>query len=107
MTNIPDIRDNANIYLPWLVALPAAAVASFLYDGVFVGLTKTREMCIVMMLSTFLVFLPSWYLTQRWDNHGLWFALILFMALRSLGMHGWYRHLKSKHRLLSSNTPRH
>jgi MATE family multidrug resistance protein len=107
MTNIPDIRDNANIYLPWLVALPAAAVASFLYDGVFVGLTKTREMCIVMMLSTFLVFLPSWYLTQRWDNHGLWFALILFMALRSLGMHGWYRYLKSKNQLLMSNTPRH
>jgi GMP synthase (glutamine-hydrolysing) len=39
----------------------------------------------------FAVFLPAWFLTQPWGNHGLWFALMAFMASRGIGMHLGYR----------------
>lgn len=90
LSTLPEIRDSATRYLPWLIALPFAAVFAFLYDGVFVGLTRTREMCIVMVLSATFIFLPGWYLARGWGNHALWFALLAFMGVRSLGMHGWY-----------------
>jgi MATE family multidrug resistance protein len=92
LTGIPDIRETARTYLPWMVASPLISVWCFLYDGVFVGLTRSREMRIVMMGSMALVFLPAWWITQPLGNHGLWLAFLLFMAARGLGMHYWYRH---------------
>ena len=78
-------------YLPWLIALPMVSVWSFLYDGVFVGATRARDMRDIMLGSALLVFLPAWYLLQGLGNHGLWLAFTLFMAARGVGMHFYYR----------------
>jgi MATE family multidrug resistance protein len=93
LTGIPGIRESARTYLPWMVISPLISVWCFLYDGVFVGLTRSREMRIVMMGSAALVFLPAWWLARPLGNHGLWLAFLLFMAARGLGMHVWYRRL--------------
>jgi MATE family multidrug resistance protein len=93
LTGIPEIRDTARIYLPWMVASPLISVWCFLYDGVFVGATRSREMRIVMMGSAALVFLPAWLLSRPLGNHALWLAFLLFMAARGLGMHFWFRRL--------------
>lgn len=89
MTDLPEVRATTLVYLPWLVLSPLVSVWSFLYDGVFVGATRAREMRDIMLVSTFLVFLPAWYLLQPLGNHGLWLAFTLFMASRGLGM-AWY-----------------
>jgi MATE family multidrug resistance protein len=39
---------------------------------VFVGATRARDMRNIMLVSTFAVFLPAWWLLQGWGNHGLW-----------------------------------
>jgi MATE family multidrug resistance protein len=93
LTGIPDIRESARAYLPWMVASPLVSVWCFLYDGVFVGLTRSREMRIVMMSAAALVFLPAWWVARPLGNDGLWLAFLLFMAARGLGMHYWYRRL--------------
>ena len=67
------------------------AVWSYLYDGVFVGATRAREMRDIMLIATFLVFVPAWYAFRFLDNHGLWLALALFLAARGIGMHYYYR----------------
>ena len=94
LTGIDELRSYARDFLPWIVALPLASAWCFLYDGVYIGMTRTREMMIVMISSVVLVFLPVWYLLQTLSNsgnHALWAALISFMAVRSLGMHWWYQ----------------
>lgn len=88
LTSIEAVRDTAVAYLPWLWLLPASAVWGFLLDGIFIGATRTREMQNTMLLSGLLVFLPVWWLTTGWGNHGLWFALIALMLARTLSM-GW------------------
>lgn len=93
LSDLKVIREAAEIYLPWLIAAPLISVWCFLYDGVYVGITRAREMRIVMMSSTLLVFLPTWYLFSAWENHALWLALMLFMAARGIGMHIWYRQM--------------
>ena len=91
LTDLQDVRDTAMRFLPWLVISPLISVWSYLYDGVYVGATRAREMRNIMLLSTFCVFLPAWFLLQGYGNHGLWLAFTVFMASRGIGMHAWYR----------------
>ncbi len=90
LTNLPDVRSTTMRYLPWLIVSPLVSVWAFLYDGVYVGATRSREMRDIMLISAFAVFMPAWYLLQDFGNHGLWLAFTLFMASRGIGMHVWY-----------------
>lgn len=91
LTDLPQVREATLRYLPWMIASPLVSVWAFLYDGVFVGATRAREMRDIMLLSTFLIFMPAWYLLLPLGNDGLWLAFLLFMAARGLGMHWYYR----------------
>jgi len=91
LTDLPDVRATAIHYLPWMIISPLVSVWCFLYDGVYVGATRAREMRNIMVFSTLLVFLPAWYLLTPLGNHGLWLAFMLFMASRGIGMHYTYR----------------
>lgn len=91
MTDLDEVRGVAMEYLPWMIASPLISVWSFLYDGVFVGATRAKDMRDIMLASALLVFLPSWYLFKPLDNHGLWLAFVCFMAARGIGMHLYYR----------------
>ena len=91
LTDLPNVRNTAFEYLPWLIVSPMISVWSYLYDGVYVGVTKSRAMRDIMVASTVLIFLPAWYLLQPLGNHGLWLAFILFMVSRGVGMHYYYR----------------
>ena len=51
-------------------------------------------MRVVMTTAAFLGFLPVWYLTRSFGNHGLWLAFTVFMAFRGLAMHFWFQRLK-------------
>lgn len=91
LTDLDDVRSTAYTYLPWLIASPLISVWCFLYDGVFIGATRAKEMRNVMVASLLIVFFPAWYLTIPYANHGLWFAFMAFIASRGIGMHVIYK----------------
>ncbi|MDH5518208.1 MAG: MATE family efflux transporter [Gammaproteobacteria bacterium] len=91
LSDIKEVRDYSSSYRLWLAALPLIAVWSYLFDGVFVGATWSREMRDVMLIAVFLVFLPAWVLTQGLENHGLWLSMSLFLAARGALMAWYYR----------------
>lgn len=84
-TSIPEVRDTAFIYLPYLAALPMVAVWSYLLDGLFIGATRAREMRNAMVLSVILIAPVAW-LTQGLGNHGLWLTFMLFMLMRGVSL---------------------
>ena len=84
ITNIDEVITTAAVYLPWLIALPLLAHWSYLFDGVYIGLSQSKAMRDSMLLAALVGFLPAWYLTLSWQNHGLWFALSVFMVSRGL-----------------------
>jgi MATE family multidrug resistance protein len=86
LTDIPDIRAAAGEYLPWLIASPIISVWSFWLDGVFIGAVRTREMRDTMLIALIGVYLPVWWLAQNLGNHGLWLALMAFLAARGVGL---------------------
>jgi MATE family multidrug resistance protein len=88
LTGQAHLRALATSYLPWIIVSPVVSFWSFLFDGVFVGATWAREMRNTMAFSAFVVFVPTYYLTQAMalGNHGLWLAFVVFMASRALTM---------------------
>ena len=88
MTGLAEVRAEALVYLPWAVAMPAVAVWAFLLDGVFFGATRTAELRNGMALALLLFALAAAILLPSLGNHGLWLALLLFLAARGaiLGM---------------------
>ncbi|UCC14248.1 MAG: MATE family efflux transporter [Gammaproteobacteria bacterium] len=98
LTGQQDLRALAAVFLPWMVVSPLVSFWSFLFDGVFVGATWAREMRNTMIVSTFLVFLPTFYLTQALGlgNHGLWLAFVIFMISRAVTMGGTYLRLAAR-----------
>ncbi|OCR26552.1 XRE family transcriptional regulator [Pseudomonas syringae] len=89
-TDIPEVRETAFIYLPYLAALPLLAVSSYLLDGLFIGATRAREMRNAMLLSVIII-APIAYAAQSLGNHGLWLTLLLFMLIRgaTLSVTAW------------------
>jgi len=82
MTDLEDVRATAIEYLPWMILSPLVSVWCFQLDGIFIGATRAREMRDMMLISTFAVFLPSWYMFRFLGNHGLWLAFMLFFLSR-------------------------
>ncbi len=85
MSSQPEIIALANKYLFWTWLLPVLSFASFIWDGVFVGITASKEMRNTMLFSSILVFFPAFYLLQKsMGNNALWVALLLFLLSRGI-----------------------
>ena len=78
-----DVAGTALSYAPWLVFLPFAGVASFIFDGVFVGASWTRAL-LLSMLGAAVVLAVSLVLTWPLGNDGLWISFTLFLVARAL-----------------------
>lgn len=82
LTDRKDVVDGAEQYLLFAVIVPAVSFVAFLFDGVFIGLTMTRQMlcsCAVAMVVFFAVQLS---LVGYIGNNALWIAYLLFLAVR-------------------------
>jgi len=73
-------------YYFWVLLLPLISVWSYQLDGIFIGAGKTQGMQNSMLFSCFIVYIPLWWLTQSWGNHGLWLAFCAFNLARTLSM---------------------
>ncbi len=103
LTNIETVRRLMAQYYPWLVLLPLVAAPSYLLDGIFIGSAETRYMMMTMLVSVFLIYLPLWFITRSWGNHGLWFAFTAFNAARGISLYLCYRHLGGANLWLRDN----
>lgn len=81
------VVEAARPFLIWVVLLPLLSFASFMWDGVFVGLTASRAMRNSMFLALAL-FLGIYFLPTGTGNHHLWLAFTIYMTARGL-FQGW------------------
>ncbi|WP_184071747.1 MATE family efflux transporter [Paraburkholderia sp. CI2] len=82
LTDQAAVRAAAETYLPWAALSPVISVWGFLLDGVFIGATRTRELMMSMAVSLAVFVAASSALLAWHGNHGLWIALLIFMATR-------------------------
>ncbi|MGF6984635.1 MATE family multidrug resistance protein [Paraburkholderia atlantica] len=84
LTDQAAVRAAAETYLPWAALSPVISVWGFLLDGVFIGATRTRELMMAMVVSLAVFVAASSTLLAWHGNHGLWIALLIFMATRGV-----------------------
>ncbi len=85
LTDNPKVITAAAPYIFWIGIVPVITFAAFIWDGIYIGATASKPMRNALLVSTFLVFIPSYYLLlSPMGNHGLWLAMMLFMISRGL-----------------------
>lgn len=89
-TDKEDVIALAMIYFIWTALAPLINSFCFIWDGVYIGATATRPMRDSMIVASFLIFLPVYYLTEsHLGNHSLWLAMTSFMVARGVALL-WY-----------------
>lgn len=84
-TDKETIINQAQPFLVWVVLAPLVNAPAFIWDGVYIGATQSVPMRNTLLIATFGVFLPIFFLTQSYlGNHGLWLAFTAFMAVRGI-----------------------
>lgn len=79
LTNNTEVRMAATRYLWTTRLIPFVSLGAFIYDGLFVGTTSTKEMLVSIAIATaayFAIALPCE------GNHFLWIAFLVYLGLR-------------------------
>ena len=72
-------------YIFWTYLIPIFAFLSYMYDGIFIGLTASKAMKYSMFYSL-IIYLSVYYFTDWYNpnNHMLWLSLLIFLLARGL-----------------------
>ena len=84
ITNEQSVIAASSAYFYWVLAIPLAGFAAFLYDGIFIGATATHWMLRAMFIASVTFFLIYYGCRGVMGNHALWLAFITYLALRGI-----------------------
>ena len=84
LTNEQDVISASSVYFYWVLAIPMAGFAAFLYDGLFIGATATNLMLRAMIIASVSFFIIYYGFREVMGNHALWLAFIVYLTLRGL-----------------------
>ena len=84
MAKAPEVQAEARVYLIWMIIAPILGVWSWMFDGIFIGATQTRDMRNMMAISFVIYWVAVLTLIPLFGNHGLWMALIISFVARGV-----------------------
>ena len=87
MSDIEEIRNLSSSYAVWLIIIPLISSFCFQFDGIFIGVSQTKELRNAMIFSVFCYLAISIFLTDLMGNTGVWISLCVFMILRALSLY--------------------
>ena len=82
LTNDKIVIETAGHYFYWVLAIPLAGFAAFLWDGILIGATATRFMLWSMLVASGSFFVIYYCFSGTTNNHMLWLAFLVYLALR-------------------------
>ena len=86
-------------YRMWAGAIPIAGMAAFVWDGVFIGLTATRQMLVSLAFSSAMFFAAYFGIVACVStdigsaNNVLWLAFVVYLASRGIAQTVLYRRI--------------
>ena len=96
LTDIEILRFLSFKYFMWVVLIVPIASICYQLDGIFVGASQTKEMRDSMIISVIIYILISIYSIKYFENHGVWFSLLIFMMLRSITLNYFFGKILKK-----------
>ena len=88
MSTSPQVREAGREFLVWAALAPVIGVASWMFDGIYIGATWTRAMRSAMLQSVAIYLVALFILVPSFGNHGLWAALMVLNIARGVTL-GW------------------
>ena len=96
ITDIEILRFISYQHFVWIIIIPPVASFCYQLDGIFIGASQTKEIRNAMIISVTGFIAASIYLTDHFENHGLWFSLMFFMILRALTLNIYFNKILRK-----------
>lgn len=84
LTDEPQVVEASKAYVWWAYLIPAAGVAAFIWDGLFIGTTQTRGMLVSSAVAALVFFVTATVTMNIMGNHGLWLSMILYLLTRGI-----------------------
>ncbi len=90
MTTQDAVRVYAEQWIWWVIFSPLIGVWSFMLDGIFIGVTHTRDMRNAMLQSVIIFLLTNLLLIKLFGNAGLWASYYVLMIARTATLYRTY-----------------
>lgn len=84
LTDDAEVVSAAQDYTIYNILFPLFAFVAFIYDGLFIGMTKTRGMLIAVFVASVIFFGLYFSLRSSMGNHALWSAYLVYLAVRGV-----------------------
>ena len=84
MAKSVDVQEVARQYLWWMVLAPVTGFVAWMFDGIFIGATRGRDMRNMMAVSFVIYIVAVLALVPAFGNDGLWAALIISFIARGI-----------------------
>ncbi len=81
------VRIVAGEYLVWAAVVPACGILAFIYDGIYIGLTRTRIMLVSLFVASVIYFVIYFAFKIYMGNHALWLAFCIYLLIRGIYLH--------------------
>lgn len=82
LTNDTSVIEASGDYFYWVLAIPLCGFSAFLWDGIFIGATATRQMLYSMLVASATFFIIYYLFYRPMGNHALWMAFLGYLSLR-------------------------
>lgn len=94
LTNKADVIAACKEYQMWVLLVPVAGFSAFLWDGIFIGATASKQMRNSMFVAAACFFVIYYSLYNSWGNNALWFAFVIYLGMRGIMQAFLYRKIK-------------
>ena len=89
----------ATTYLKWVALIPIVGFTAFIWDGIFIGITATKQLFLSMAFATVCFYLCFALTGRAFGNDGLWLSFCLFLLMRGIFQTAFYPALLKRIRL--------
>lgn len=79
-----NVVNAASDYIIWAATMPLCGFGAFVYDGIFIGLTRTRGMLASMAIAMVVFFTLYFSFLNKLGNNALWLAFNAYLLVRGL-----------------------
>ena len=86
LTDSAQVIAEAEKYRLWILLLPPVTVAAFIFDGLFVGLTRTRAMMAVTIAGAAVFFILLFLCRIPLGNNLLWLSFECYLFIRGAAL---------------------
>jgi MATE family multidrug resistance protein len=84
MTSIKEVRLICYDFIIWVSIMPIVSIFSYVYDGIFLGAARGKEIRIAMCQSFAIFFTCAIVLIPLIENTGLWTSIVVFNSVRAI-----------------------